>query len=235
MTESLTQKENLERSVLKWGGLAGILGGIVFLLVPIVQFGFVPPAPSDPSAVVARFPSISVALTIGNNINFVADILFLALLVALYRGLRGTSLAPALFGTAMSILGLAVLFTETQTQVAFAPLSDLYHQAGTTATQQQTLGYVWQAAQGMFFELDVAAGLLLSLGFVLIGIAMIRAQSFGKGVGALSAILAAIATLGIALIPILGEGSIVAVLAVPVYIVLPILWGWKLYRMSKIS
>lgn len=235
MAESLTQKENLERSVLKWGGLAGILGGIVFLFVPIVQFGFVPPAPSDPSQVVARFPSIIAPLTIGNNINFVADILYLALLVALYRGLRGTSLAPALFGTAMSILGLAVLFTETETQVAFAPISDLYHQAGTTGTQQQTLGYIWQATQGMFFELDVAAGLLLSLGFVLLGIAMIKSPSFGRRTGALSAIFAAVATVGIALIPVLGEGSLVAVLAVPVFIVLPILWGWKLYRTSKIT
>lgn len=232
----MTQNENLERSVLKWGGLAGILGGIVFVFVPIVLFGFVPPTPTDPNAVVARFPSVSIAITVGNNIDFVADILNLALLLAVYRALRGTSLAPALFGTAMSILGLAVLFTETQTQVAFAPISDLYHQAGTTTAQQQTLGYIWQATQGMFFELDVAAGLLLSLGFVLIGIAMIRSSSFGKRVGVLSAILAAVATLGIALIPVLGEASVVpAVLALPVFVVLPILWGWKLYRLSRIS
>ena len=235
MTESLTQKENLERTVLKWGGLAGILGGIVFIFVPIVLFGFVPPAPSDPSAVVARFPSIIVPLTIGNNIDFVADILYLALIVALYRALRGTSLAPALFGTAMSILGLGVLFTETQTQVAFAPLSDLYHQAGTTQVQQQTLGLVWQATQGFFFELDTAAGLLLSLGFIVLAIGMMKAPGFGKSIGGLSAILAAVSLIGISLIPVLGEGSIVAVLVLPVFIILPILWGWKLYRMSKIT
>lgn len=234
MTE-LTQKENLERSVLKWGGLAGILGGIVFLFVPIVLFGFVPPAPSDPSAVVARFPSISVPLAIGNNIDFVADILYLALVVALYRALRGTSLAPALFGTVMSILGLGVLFTETQTQVAFAPLSDLYHQAGTTQVQQQTLGIVWLATQSFFFELDTAAGLLLSLGFIVLAIGMMKAPGFGKRIGGLSAILAAVSLIGISLIPVVGEASIVAVLVLPVFIILPILWGWKLYRMSKIA
>src|SRR5947209_8097563 len=151
-----------EKRVLRWGGLAGILGGIVFILVPVVQFGFVPPAPSDPQAVVARFPSISVPLTVGNNINLVADIFILALFLALYRALRGMSLAPALFGTVLSVLGLAVLFTETQTQVAFAPLSDLYHSATVTPVQQAAIAVTWQATQAMFFELDVAAGLLLS-------------------------------------------------------------------------
>ena len=234
MTKGLTQKENLERSVLKWGGLAGMLGGIVFLFVPIVLFGFVPPAPSDPSAVVARFPSISVPLAIGNNIDFVADILYLALVVALYRALRETSLTPALFGTVMSILGLGVLFTETQTQVAFAPLSDLYHQAGITQAQQQTLGIVWLATQSFFFELDTAAGLLLSLGFIVLAIGMMKTPGFGKRLGGLSAILAAVSLIGISLIPVVGEASIVAVLVLPVFIILPILWGWKLYRMSKL-
>ena len=234
MSYSLTSMDQVERTVLRLGGLAGILGGIVFTFVPIVLFGFVPPAPSDPTQVVARFPSIALPLTIGNNLNFISDMLDLALLVALYRALRGTSLAPALFGTVMSILGLGVIFTETQTQVAFAPLSGLYHASTTTPAQQITLSQIWTATQAMFFELDTAAGLLLALGFVVLATAMMKAPGFGKTTGSVSAVLAAIAFVGIALIPVLGETSIVAVLAVPVFIVLPILWGWKLYRLSKI-
>ncbi|HZY48003.1 MAG TPA: hypothetical protein VFE96_09430 [Candidatus Bathyarchaeia archaeon] len=233
MNKSMASKDNLEKPVLRWGGLAGILGGIVFLFVPIVLFGFVPPAPSDPSAVVARFPSVSMAITVGNNLNFISDMLDLALLVALYRALRGTNFAPALFGTVMSILGLGVIFTETQTQVAFAPLSDLYHASGSTVAQQQQLGLIWAATQAMFFELDTAAGLLLSLGFIVLAIGMIKAPGFGKTTGVISAVLAALSLIGISLIPVLGETSVVAVLAVPVFIVLPILWGWKTYRLSK--
>lgn len=225
--------DSQEKTVQKWGGLAGILGGIVFLFVPIVLFGFVPPAPSDPSAVVARFPTISIPLTIGNNINFIADLLYLALVVALFRTLRGTSLAPALFGTVMSLLGLGVLFTETQTQAAFAPLSDLYHQTSTTQAQQQIIGYVWQGTQSFFFELDTAAGLLLSLGFIVLSVAMIKAPGFGKRISGISVILAAVSLIGIALIPVLGEASVVAVLVIPVFIVIPILWGWRLFRLSK--
>ncbi len=63
--------------------------------------------------------------------------------------------------------------------------------------------------------------------------AMINAPGFGKRIGVSSIVLAAIALVGISLIPVLGETSIVAVLAVPVFIILPIVWGWKVYRLSK--
>lgn len=102
-----------EKSILRWGGLAGTLGGIVFIFVPIILFGFVPPAPAEPAGLVARFPAVRATTAAGNFVNFVADVLVLALFLALYRALRGTSPAPALFGTFISVLGLAVIFTET--------------------------------------------------------------------------------------------------------------------------
>ena len=77
----------------------------------------------------------------------------------------------------------------------------------------------------MFFELDVAAGLLLSLGFIILGVAIIQANGFGKRLDGLSVVLGAVSLLGISLILVLGEVSIVAVLALPVYVVLPILGG----------
>ncbi len=222
-----------EWSVRRWGGLAGILGGIVFIFVPVVLFGFVPPAPTDPAAVVARFPSVEAAITLGNNINLVANVLVLGFLLALYRTLRGPSPMAALLGTGLSVLGLTILFAESQTQVAFAPLSDLYHAVGTTPSQQETLALVWQGTQAMFIQLDVAAGIILSLGFVLLGIAMVRSPDFGRGYGVLTVVLGALAVLGIYLIPVFGEASIPAVLVLPVYVVLPILLGWKLRRLSK--
>lgn len=234
---SIEGDESLRRegSVLRWGGLAGMLGGVVFILVPVVQFGFVPPTPTDPGAVVARFPSVETAITVGNNINLVANVLVLALFLALYRALRGPSPMASLLGAVLGVLGLTVLFAESQTQVAFAPLSDLYHAAGTTPSQQETLALVWQGTQGMFIQLDVAAGIILSLGFVLLGIAMLHAPAFGRRIGAVTVALGALAVLGIYLIPVFGEASIPAVLVLPVYVVLPILLGWKLRRLPRES
>ncbi len=198
---------------------------------PVILFGFVPPAPADPEALVARFPDVRAAIALGNFVNFVSDALVLALVLALYRALRGTSLAPALLGTVLFILGLGVIFTETATQVAFDPISALYHDPGTTPAEQATLALLWQATQGMFNELDTAALLLLSAGIVVLGGAMIRAPAFGKAFGGVSVVLGAMAAVADL---VFGITSLVtAILVIPVFIVLPLLWGWKVYGLSK--
>ncbi|MEE8199495.1 MAG: hypothetical protein V3R48_07280 [Thermoplasmata archaeon] len=45
-----------EKSVLRWGGLAGILGGIIFILTLVIVIAFVPPEPADPEGLVMRSP-----------------------------------------------------------------------------------------------------------------------------------------------------------------------------------
>ena len=67
-----------DKSVLRWGGLAGMLGGIVFIFVPVILFGFVPPAPASPAELVARFPTVRAAIAAGNFVDFVSDALVLA-------------------------------------------------------------------------------------------------------------------------------------------------------------
>src|SRR5437870_13810298 len=116
-----------DKSVLRWGGLAGMLGGIVFIFVPVILFGFVPPAPASPAELVARFPTVRAAIAAGNFVDVVSDALALALLLALYPALPGASPAPALFGSGLSGLGLAVIVTDMPTQVAFDPIAHLYH------------------------------------------------------------------------------------------------------------
>jgi hypothetical protein len=233
MTDYKTADESMseEKSILRWGGLAGVLGGILFILVPVIQFGFVPPAPADPAGLVMRFPDVRAAIAVGNGFNFVVDVLWVALFLALYRALRGTSLAPALFGSVISVLGLAVLFVESSTQVAFDPISSLYHAPGATPVQQATLALVWQATQGMFYQFDTAAVLLLSTGFIVLGVAMFRAPAFGKGFGGLTVMLGATAVVGGFFFGV--TSLLAALLIVPIYIILPILLGRKLYGLSR--
>ena len=233
MTNYKTADESMseEKRVLRWGGLAGMLGGIIFILVPVTLFGFVPPAPADPAGLVMRFPDVRAAIAVGNGINFVVNILWVALFLALYRALRGTSLAPALFGSVLSLLGLAVLFVESSTQIAFDPISNLYHAPGATPVQQATLALVWQATQGMFYQFDTAAVLLLSTGFIVLGVAMLKAPAFGKGFGGLTVVLGAAAVVGGFFFGV--TSLLAALLIVPIYIILPILLGRKLYSLSR--
>src|SRR5262245_54580095 len=119
------QKIEQEKSVLRWGGLAGMLGGILFILVFVIVAVFV----GDPGGI-ERFPDIRAARTVENSLYLVTLILWVPHFLALYRALRRTSLTPALFGSALGILGLGVLAAGALPHVATVPLSDLYHGSG---------------------------------------------------------------------------------------------------------
>ena len=121
------QQVDQEKSVLKWGGLAGILGGILFVLgwviVIVGPVGMEDPA--DLAGWVARFPDIQAARVV-ENLEYLAALLLAVLFyLALYRALRKTRLAPALFGCALGILGLVSMAVGATPHVAHAPLSEL--------------------------------------------------------------------------------------------------------------
>ena len=49
------QKMEQEKSVLRWGGLAGIVGGILLVAVFVILGVFVCPNPAEPEGMVMRF------------------------------------------------------------------------------------------------------------------------------------------------------------------------------------
>ncbi len=93
------QKMEQEKGVLRWGGLAGILGGSIFILVFIIVIVFVGQGPAEPEGLVMRFPDIRAVRIVENSLYLVVLILWITFFLGLYRALRGTSLAPALFGS----------------------------------------------------------------------------------------------------------------------------------------
>lgn len=140
---------------------------------------------------------------------------------------------PALFGTVLFALGLGVTFVEDTTQFAFAPISNLYHAPGATPTDQATLTLMWQATQDMFNQFDVAATILLSTGLIVLGVAMIKTPAFGKVFGGLAVAFGVAQILGISLV---STNSVAyAPFALLAFLVFPVLFGTKLYRMSKLA
>ena len=220
-----------EKSFLRWGGLAGILAGIFFILtiVTLVEFG--PSTTATPTQLVMNFPNVRTGLAVGNGFYFLVSVSLVGLALGLYRALRGTSPGPALYGTVLYVLGLGVTFIEDTTQVAFDPISNLYHAPGVTAADQATLALLWQATQGMFNEFDVAATLLLSTGLVVLGVAMIRAPAFGKVFGGLSIAFGAAQIVAINIVS--TNSAAYAPFALLAFLIFPVLFGWKLYSLSK--
>jgi hypothetical protein len=221
-----------EKGVLRWGGLAGILGGIIFIVVFVVVIAFVGADPAEPEGEVMRFPDIRAARTVENSLYLVVLILWIAHFLALYRALRGTSLAPALFGSVMGIVGLGVLAAGALPHVATAPISDLYHAPGATPEDQATLVLLWQATEGIFDALFGVGLLLVPIGFIALGVAMLGAPAFGKGFGRMSVVVGAVGVVAasVLLVDPLSPSAFIGVLAL---IVFNLVLGWKLYSLSR--
>jgi hypothetical protein len=221
-----------EKSVLRWGGLAGILGGIVFILVFVIVIAFVGADPAQPEGEVMRFPDIRAARTLENGLYLLVLILWVLHFLALYRALRGSSLAPALFGNVIGIVGLGVLAAGALPHVATAPISDLYHAPGATPQEQAALVLLWQATEGIFDALFGVGLLLVPIGFVALGVAMLGTPTFGKGFGGVSVMLGVVGVVAATVLVVdpLSPSAFVGVLAL---IVFHLVVGWKLYTLSR--
>ena len=220
-----------ENKVLRWGGLAGVLGGALFILVFVIVGVFVGAAAADPREAVMRFPDIKTARTIENGLYLVVLILWLAHFLALYRAVR-TSLAPALFGSVLGIVGLTVLAAGALPHVATVPISDLYHAPGATPGHQTTLLLIWQGSQGIFDALLFVGLVLLPIGLIALGVGMIGTPAFGKRFGGLTVGLGAIGIVAAAVV-LIDPRSPIAALGFFALVVFHLVLGWKVYALSR--
>ncbi len=221
-----------EQSVLRWGGLAGIVGGILLVAVFVIVIVFVGADPAEPEGLVMRFPDVRAA-------HIVEEVLYLGVLalwaihfLALYRALRATRLAPALFGSALGIMGLIVLAAGALPQVARTPISDLYHAPGATPKDQATLVLLWQATQGMLDALLVTGLLLLPIALIALGVAMLGTPAFGKAFGGVSVVLGVLGVAA-AVAVVIDTGFLFAAVVMLALLVFHIALGWKVYSLSR--
>ena len=222
---------NGEKSVLRWGGLAGILSGIAFIFTIGILIGWVGAAPATVEQLVSRYPDIRFATAVGQVTYLVALLFLVPLIFAMYRALRKSSLAPALFGTGLSFLGIVVYATGALSVIALSKISDLYHAAGATSTQQATAVLLWQGIQGVFNETDSVGFAFFLIGMIVLGVAMLKTPTFGKVFGAISVVIGLIGVIGLAVISI--DSGAFAIFAILGFIVYPVILGWKVYSLSR--
>lgn len=223
-----------DRSVLRWGGLAGILGGIVLIVVFAIVAVFVGADALEPAGNVQRFPDIRAARTVENGLYLVALVLWLVHFLALYRALRASNLAAALFGSVLGIAGLGVLAAGALPHVATLPISDLYHAPGATLEDQAALVLMWQATWAIFGALLGAGLLILAAGLIVLGSGMLGAPAFGKRLGGLSLGLGALGLVS-ALVFLIVPPSPIAAVGFLGLIVFHVVVGWKVVILSRTS
>jgi hypothetical protein len=217
-----------EKSILRWGGRAGILAFIIWIIeMPVYVY-------VDPfvSGGLMRFPDVRAILAISTILCMTTAFLSIAFVLVLYRILRGTSQALALYGSVLSIIGLiGIALSDASTFYAFAPLSDIYHAPTATPEAQATVVLLWQATQGSTtFTFTFVGSLFLMIGFIALGVAMIRAPAFGRRLGWVSIVLGVLGGVGVVVSLFIIEAIGFMFLADLIFL---ILFGRKVYRLSR--
>jgi len=223
-----------EKSVLRWGGLAGVLGGIIFILVMIFVAVAVGSDPNDLKDVVARFPDIHMLRVIENGVYLVGLLLEILLFLAIFYALRKDSLAPALFGSALGIVGLVSMAISATPHVAHYPLSEIFQAAGATAEAQEAIAIMWQGTWGVFNAPLYVGFFVVPLGLILLGVAMFGASNFGKGLGWMSVVIGVLALVA-AIFQMIDPAGDIGALSYLAPIIFYFVLGIKIYRLSKIS
>jgi hypothetical protein len=228
------QNLEAEKSVLRWGGLAGILGSVLFIVAFIFVAVVIGLDSREPAGWITKFPGIRAARIVENSLFVVVLILWVLHFVALYYALRRASLAPAVFGSILGIVGLVVLVAEALQHVAQAPLSDLYHAPGATPGDKATLVNMWQATQGILDSMFIAGLLLLPIGSIVLGMGMFRATAFGKGFGGMSVVVGVLGVAAASLLVVDPASELGGIGGVFTLIGFHFVLGWKVYTLSRL-
>ena len=227
MTEP--HKVEQERSVLKWGGLGGMVGSIVFVIVFVIVGIFVGSDPNEPM----DFPGIRVARTFEDGLYLAVMILWIPFFLALYRALRQERLAPALFGSALGIVGLVLLAAGALPHITTLAISDLVHAPGATIDNEAALE-LWKAAYAVFDALLTVGLILATIGVICLGAAMIKNPKFGKRIGWTSVALG-VAGVVASSVSLWNPDSPAPVVAMAGLIIFGAVSGWKTYRVSRLA
>ena len=223
-----------EKSLFRWGGLAGILGSIIFVLVMVFVAVAIGSGPADLKEVVARFPDIHLLRVIENGVYLVGLLLEILLFLAIFYALRKDSLAPALFGSALGIVGLISMAISATPHVAHYPLSEIFQATGTTAEAQEAIAIMWQGTWGVFNAPLYVGFFVVPLGLILFGVAMFAAPEFGKGISWMTVIIGTLAFVA-AIIQMIDPAGDIGALSYITPIIFYFVMGIKIYRLSKTS
>ncbi|MDX1415872.1 MAG: hypothetical protein R3293_16875 [Candidatus Promineifilaceae bacterium] len=225
-----------ENTVLRWGALAGLLGGMFFILTFIVTIAG-PVGTEDPvnlAGWVTRFPDIKAARIVENVIYLMALMLEVPLFLALYYALQRTRLAPALFGSVLGIMGLAAMMFSSVPHVAHAPLSDIYHTPGVSPADQATIAILWKGIWGVIDVQTYIGFFVVSAALIVLGVGMITSPDFGKGIGG-AALLLGCAGLVMAVLQIVDPASLIGAGSYFASIIFYFIVGWQLFILSRVS
>ncbi len=208
----------------RWSGLAGMAGGLLFIFV-FVFVGVVVGADTS----IATFPDIRAGRTVENALYLAVLLLWVAPFLALGHALREASPAAARYGSVLGVMGLGVLAAGALPHAASVSIADLYHAPGA---DQAALAAAWQVNQAIMTMLLVTGLVILPVGIVGLGIAMLGAPGFGTAIGRTSVALGVVGA-AVAVVLLIDPLSPIAAVGFFALIAFHLAVGWRLYGLSR--
>ncbi len=218
-----------DRQLTRWGGLAG-LGGFVLLLgsaIVVTVLGL--PDASDVETL-TDFADIESGRIAEHFLYLGALMLFALHVVVLYRLLRKSHLAAALFGAVVAAFGFVMMAASSVLHLSTSPLADLYTDAAPG--DLRAIEYAWHGAQSVFDTMLVTGVFLVPIGIVLFGVAMWKAPAFGRRLSMLAIGLGTLGVIG-AVIGMVDPGSMFVAVSVLAIAVFHLGSGWRTLRLGR--
>lgn len=214
-----------ERQLARWGGAAALGGVVLMLLTFAVVIGLDLPDASD-AETLTDFADIETGRIFENLFYLGSVILFTLHVPVLYQLLKRAHWAAALFGAALSTIGLAIMAASSLLHVSTSPLADLYTDSSTPPEDLPAIEYAWHGAQSVFDSMLATGLLLVPVGMVLFGVAMRQSRQFGSRLAWLAIGVGVIGALGAAA-EILDQSLEVSALSVLAIVVFHLATGWR--------
>ena len=220
-----------DRQLARWGGVAGLAGGLALLASFVVVGALGLPDASDVETL-TDFADIESG-RIAEHLLYLGSLMLFALHVfVLHRVLRPVHQAAALFGTVFAAFGLAIMAASSLLHVSTAPLADLYTDPEAAPEDLRAIEYAWHGAQSVFDTMLTTGALLTPIGIAFLGLAMRRAPAFGAPLALFAIGLGLVGTIG-AVIGVVEPGSLFLAVAVLAMVVFHLAVGWRTLRLAK--
>ena len=212
-----------EKSVLRVGGWAGVVAGVLFVIA-LITFSISPP-PVDLEQALVTFPENRTVLTVAIDLFLVGLLLFIAFFAALYWSLREPNRVFARIGLGSGVLAAVVgIVTLGGFLLAANAFSGLYEAAAVSDRPVVVAAY--GAVVSLLQAGNSASFLFAGLALVAVGLAMRGSQDFSEGLVWLSVVLGII----VVLFTFLSLAAPVAIIALAVFF---LVYGWKVYSLSR--
>ncbi len=220
-----------ERQLSRWGGVAGVGGGILMLVTFVVVGALGLPDASDPETL-RDFADIESGRIAEHFLYLGALVLFALHILVLHRLLTKAHPPAALFGTAIAQFGLAIMAASSLLHVSTSPLSDLYTASDAPPEDLRSIEYAWHGAQSVFDTMLTTGVLLVPIGILLLGVAMWSAPAFGRRLAQLSIGLGSVGIIG-AVIAVVDPGSMFVAASVLAIVAFTLSTGWRTLKLGN--